>query len=98
VKRRISSARMLWLVRGAETAALAYVIIAARAWWFPVALFLGLLALALGIALASTRVRLREIKAHDDRQYLWLQYANLGTGFQAGEDDAAAREQAGRRR
>jgi hypothetical protein len=84
-------------VRAVETAALAYVIVAARAWWAPVALALLLVVIALAVALAATRVRLREITAHDERQYLYLLHAGLGSDFAAGEDDLAARARVGRR-
>lgn len=87
---------MLWTVRGAETAVLAYVVIAARAWWFPVALFLGLLALVLGIALVATTVRLREVTVHDRRASLYLATYG-GSDFMPGEGDEAARARVGRR-
>jgi uncharacterized membrane protein len=81
----------LLLIRAAQVGVVLGALIAGRDWMGIVALALALAVAVLAAALTATRVRLREIKAHDDRQYLWLQNADLGTDFQAGEGDEGRR-------
>lgn len=85
------------VARAVELAVLVYVIIAARAWLAVIVLALLLIVVALAAALTATRVRLREVTVHDTAQYLTIQQAGLGTGFQAGEGDQTARSKVGRR-
>lgn len=48
-------------------------------------------------ALIGARVQVRETRVHETAQYLTIQQAGLGSDFQAGDGDEAARAQAGRR-
>jgi hypothetical protein len=78
------------VARAVELAVLTYVIIAARAWLAVVVLALALLVVVLAAALIGTRVRLREITAHD-RAVSYYLATYYGSDYAPAEGDEVHR-------
>ncbi|HEU4681121.1 MAG TPA: hypothetical protein VFS51_05210 [Gemmatimonadales bacterium] len=78
------------LTRAAELALLAYLLMAGPVWMVAAIVVLAVAAAALVVALAATRVRLREIKAHDDRVSLYLA-THYGSDYAPAEGDEVTR-------
>lgn len=78
------------LARAAEVALLVYLLMAGPVWMVAAIVVLALTVAVLLVALAGTRVRLREITAHDNAVSLYLA-THHGTGYMPEEGDEVRR-------
>jgi hypothetical protein len=79
------------LTRAAEAGLLAYLLMAGPVWMVAAIVLLALAVAFLALALAATRVRLREITAHDTRVSLYLA-THYGTDYAPAEGDEVKRK------
>lgn len=78
------------LIRAAEVALLVYLLAAGHVWMVAAIIVLAAVVVVLAVALAATRVRLREITAHDNRVSLHLA-THYGSTYAPAEGDEARR-------